>query len=215
MNLVHPLLITSFLLLHRLLSHHHVCNEHSHHDPFTDATRFQLRRSALRVLSSSPLTFVPKPRALSSLTASSIRARPVNRTVAFQQRWASSEAEAKKDEVVPISELQPTPQEEVENAIHEDNTAAATEGATSAQAVSEQADASDMAEAPVSDAFNNAPTRERTERTVRTPAEPKGTVYVGNLFFDVTETDLTNEFKKFGAIENVRIMRDSRGLSKG
>ena len=45
--------------------------------------------------------------------------------------------------------------------------------------------------------------------------EPKRTLYVGNLFFDVTENDLTKEFSRFGTLKGVRLLRDSRGLSKG
>ncbi|CRL24752.1 Nucleotide-binding, alpha-beta plait [Penicillium camemberti] len=44
---------------------------------------------------------------------------------------------------------------------------------------------------------------------------PKTTVYVGNLFFDVTAEDLRKQFEKFGAVENVMIVHDARGLSKG
>jgi nucleolin len=44
---------------------------------------------------------------------------------------------------------------------------------------------------------------------------PKPTIYIGNLFFDVTENDLVKELARFGTITNCRLMRDSRGLSKG
>ena len=47
------------------------------------------------------------------------------------------------------------------------------------------------------------------------PQEPKTTVYVGNLFFDVTENDLIKEFARFGDINTCKVMRDARGLSKG
>jgi nucleolin len=45
--------------------------------------------------------------------------------------------------------------------------------------------------------------------------EPKSTIYVGNLFFDVTENDLVKELSRFGTITKCRLIRDSRGLSKG
>ena len=45
--------------------------------------------------------------------------------------------------------------------------------------------------------------------------EPKSTLYVGNLFFDVTEADLQKEFSKFGTVVKARLVRDARGLSKG
>lgn len=45
--------------------------------------------------------------------------------------------------------------------------------------------------------------------------EPKPTIYVGNLFFDVTENDLVKAFSEFGKISRARLVRDARGLSKG
>ncbi|KAK5105756.1 hypothetical protein LTR62_002176 [Meristemomyces frigidus] len=47
-------------------------------------------------------------------------------------------------------------------------------------------------------------------------ANPKNnTLYVGNLFFEVTGPQLENEFGRFGPISSVRIVTDPRGLSKG
>ena len=173
------------------------------------------------MLASSPSTFIPKPRAISSLTSSSVRARPAARAVAFRPRWASSEAEARKDdEEVPISELQPTPQEEVENAIQEDN--AGVEEPSPAQAAAEYTESTEeagvpQAETSQADVFADpAPAASALpDRKAPVMNEPKATVYVGNLFFDVTENDVQTEFKRFGPIEKARIMRDSRGLSKG
>ena len=195
--------------------------------------RFQLRRSALRLLASSPSTFILKPRAISSLTASSIRARPATRFVTFRRRWASSEAEAKtEDEGAPISEIQPTPQEEVENAIHEDN-AATAEDVAPAEPVAEFTEPAEEAEVPQSEtspvdtsaesvaeaaASSAAPAAAEAAtpgRRAAAPNDPKSTVYVGNLFFDITENDLQTEFRRFGPVEKVRVMRDTRGLSKG
>jgi nucleolin len=48
-----------------------------------------------------------------------------------------------------------------------------------------------------------------------TMVEPKSTIYIGNLFFDVTENDLVKELTRFGTITKCRLIRDSRGLSKG
>ncbi|KAG9234355.1 hypothetical protein BJ875DRAFT_461776 [Amylocarpus encephaloides] len=51
----------------------------------------------------------------------------------------------------------------------------------------------------------------------RPPPEvfPNENVYVGNLLFDVTESDLEREFAEFGTIHKVFIARDARQLSKG
>ncbi|KAI4183363.1 MAG: hypothetical protein L6R41_005436 [Letrouitia leprolyta] len=44
---------------------------------------------------------------------------------------------------------------------------------------------------------------------------PSETVYVGNLFFDVREDDIRREFEKIGPIEQIKLIMDNRGLSKG
>ncbi|KAL8751103.1 MAG: hypothetical protein Q9199_006651, partial [Rusavskia elegans] len=46
-------------------------------------------------------------------------------------------------------------------------------------------------------------------------APPSSSIYVGNLFFDVREDDLRKKFEECGTIENVKLIMDNRGLSKG
>jgi RNA recognition motif-containing protein len=46
-------------------------------------------------------------------------------------------------------------------------------------------------------------------------AAPNKVVYVGNLFFEVTEDQLSRVFSRFGVVEQVRLVRDPRGLSRG
>ena len=57
--------------------------------------------------------------------------------------------------------------------------------------------------------------RERRGQYVSEGPVPKPSVYVGNLFFDVTAEDLRKHFEQFGVVENVMIVHDVRGLSKG
>lgn len=57
--------------------------------------------------------------------------------------------------------------------------------------------------------------QERRRQYMSEGALPKTTVYVGNLFFDVTAEDVRKQFEKFGAVENALIVHDARGLSKG
>ena len=45
--------------------------------------------------------------------------------------------------------------------------------------------------------------------------QPAHTLYVGNLFFDVTEDALKREMERFGAVKSIKIIHDGRGLSKG
>lgn len=126
--------------------------------------------------------------------------------------------------------MQPTPQEEVENAIHEDK-ASAQQGADEVQA-SEAPETEISSDQTEQAAVNNAveshsPVSQLTKdvdaegsrftgmRTPREPATPKPSIYVGNLFFDVTDNDLSKEFSRFGTIKSVRLIKDVRGLSKG
>lgn len=50
---------------------------------------------------------------------------------------------------------------------------------------------------------------------LRESVPPSTTLYVGNLFFDVGESDVQREFEKAGEVVAVRIIKDGRGLSKG
>jgi nucleolin len=170
-----------------------------------------------------------------------LKAKPSASLSGFQRRWASGEAAA--EEEAPISKLQPTPQEEVENAIHEDEakpeTTEAEAEASSTEAVVqdivEDAPASETAavdadveatpipsEPPAPESQGGWSPGPRASHLDESPAdkmkriaEPKRTVYIGNLFFDVTEDDLKKELIRFGPIEQLRLLRDGRGLSKG
>ncbi|KAI9806705.1 MAG: hypothetical protein M1825_006162 [Sarcosagium campestre] len=55
----------------------------------------------------------------------------------------------------------------------------------------------------------------RIRRPLAAERTPTKGVYVGNLFFSVTEQDLEREFQQFGKISNVRVIYDQKGLSKG
>ena len=53
------------------------------------------------------------------------------------------------------------------------------------------------------------------DNAVGRSSTPVPTVYIGNLFFDVTEETLRREMGRFGDINMIRLIVDSRGLSKG
>jgi RNA recognition motif-containing protein len=44
---------------------------------------------------------------------------------------------------------------------------------------------------------------------------PTNSIYVGNLLFDVADSDIRREFAQFGDIKSVIVATDARGLSKG
>ncbi len=202
--------------------------------------RMSLRRSALRLLSSPSTSFLSKPRSITTVTPPALRIPRQSTATAFQRRWATNEAEAKEEtENPPISEFQPTPQQEVENAIQSDNAAdteavpsAETQGTQAAETAHQEQSAVDSAVTAATGAASSAAStvreaaqsateavsgssrggRDNKEQSIGTP---KSTIYIGNLFFDVTENDLVKELARFGTITRCRLMRDSRGLSKG
>ena len=47
------------------------------------------------------------------------------------------------------------------------------------------------------------------------PGDPNPVLYVGNLFFEVTEDKLRQHFQEHGNVKSVRIVYDHRGMSKG
>ncbi|KAJ9661817.1 hypothetical protein H2198_001782 [Neophaeococcomyces mojaviensis] len=200
---------------------------------------FSIRRGALRLLASSSIPTVARPRSVRSFASISGRTKPASLSVPFQRRWATTgiEAEGKKEEV-PISEIQPTPQEEVENAISEQNAAteldgtpASTDSTASPVGANEDAVTASQEQSSVEKAVDAASTAaggmpafnaggasaefSSSPRPPREAPKPKPTIYIGNLFFDVTENDLNKEFSRFGTIQNTRLIRDARGLSKG
>ena len=81
------------------------------------------------------------------------------------------------------------------------------------------ASAAGTATSKVSDAVQSAASTAAgfaTSRSSRYSDLPKSpTVYVGNLFFDVTEDRLKQDFSKFGSVKSTKIIYDGRGLSKG
>ncbi|KAE8148427.1 hypothetical protein BDV25DRAFT_131245 [Aspergillus avenaceus] len=44
---------------------------------------------------------------------------------------------------------------------------------------------------------------------------PNETLWVANIFYDVTAEDLRTQFEKYGVVERVQIIYDDRGISKG
>ncbi|KAE8351413.1 hypothetical protein BDV28DRAFT_137164 [Aspergillus coremiiformis] len=62
---------------------------------------------------------------------------------------------------------------------------------------------------------DNAPKRQERLRLLNKEPEPKETIYIGNLFYDVTAEDLRYQMEKYGVVENVSITYDNRGMSKG
>lgn len=47
------------------------------------------------------------------------------------------------------------------------------------------------------------------------PPADSTSIYVGNLFFDVKEKDIQDEFSRVGPLKTVRLIKDPQGMSKG
>jgi nucleolin len=47
------------------------------------------------------------------------------------------------------------------------------------------------------------------------PEELKKIIYVANLFFEVDEATLKEQFSQAGEVTNLRLVRDAQGMSKG
>ena len=81
----------------------------------------------------------------------------------------------------------------------------------------EPTDASNTVGAEALEEAAQAPTqRSRPSRPRNNDAAPpNNTVYVGNLYYEVTADQLKRVFSRFGEVENVRVIYDNRGLSRG
>ena len=201
-------------------------NDHSQ-PPQLTLPRYAFRRSASRFLTARPSTFLPSTRSYISIAPLPKRAVKQTSVTLLARRWASTDEQQAAE--APISKLQPTGPEEVENAIHEDTGApsstppAVAESANLTEATEETIPAAEIQEQP---SLTQGITADQgTAQSGATgESEPgygpngfskKPTIYIGNLFFDVTESDLVKEFTQFGTITKCKIIRDSRGLSKG
>ncbi|GKZ25640.1 hypothetical protein AbraCBS73388_001284 [Aspergillus brasiliensis] len=56
---------------------------------------------------------------------------------------------------------------------------------------------------------------EARRRRLQEPPTPKETVFIGNVFYDVTREDLKKAMEKYGVVEKVVLVLDNRGVSKG
>ncbi|KAJ4344919.1 hypothetical protein N0V95_006119 [Ascochyta clinopodiicola] len=177
----------------------------------SSSVMFLLRRSAVRAISATPTkAFLATPRSITTLTPA-FRAQSQKWTVsAFQRRFASDDV-VKKEEVAateapedfaqtiaePITEDGLTPVQQDAHA--EPTNAAETVDADALKAVAEAADK------PAS----------KPKRSTGGDAPPNNVVYVGNLYYEVTADQVKRVFSRFGEIENVRLVFDNRGLSRG
>ncbi|KAL8926882.1 MAG: hypothetical protein Q9208_002691 [Pyrenodesmia sp. 3 TL-2023] len=210
-----------------------------------ELARIGLRRIAFRVLSNPSTSTPCRNRAFNTATAFTSRSRlqslPISR---FQRRFASEEAETQSEpsadrseegqhgdnSIAASSQESQPPAEEHSSEAPESSSESQSAGSEQPRTVGELASAAaEKTKEAVSSAYSSVTGQDAFETgsgsgfSRRSPlgqpdrpmAPPSPTVYVGNLFFDVREDDLRREFEKVGPIENVKLIMDNRGLSKG
>lgn len=100
----------------------------------------------------------------------------------------------------------------------EQSTIASTISSAAETVEGRAADASDAA-TQTTEAADGAATStfafERRSKTFDSTNAPNTTLYIGNLFFEVTEDQLKKVFSRFGAVTKSSIVYDNRGLSRG
>ncbi|KAF2088083.1 RNA-binding domain-containing protein, partial [Saccharata proteae CBS 121410] len=170
--------------------------------------RYLLRRSALRAISSAPsASFLVKPRAFTTVTSSTFKARPQCIVSPLQKRFNSDEAKP--------TEATTTEETAEQNDTTEEHASAAAEvedQSTEAQKPT-VGDAVDSAAQTVKETVNSAIGATADALSADDPV--KRTLYIGNLFFEVGEDQVRKEFARFGNIKSSRLITDARGLSKG
>ncbi|KAI9701988.1 MAG: hypothetical protein M1836_001332 [Candelina mexicana] len=185
---------------------------------------YLLRRTAVRALSSPSPYILSQPRSLTTCTNSILRSKQQSLFLGLQRRFASDDVESREQKVDQDPETghtsttpPPTSADQdghstVASAISSATSSAASRVSSAAETVGEYAESArdsvaDNAQATV--AYKGTRTRAHQN------TEPTKTLFVGNLFFDVTEDDLREEAERVGVVKNIKIIYDGRGLSRG
>ncbi|KAF2850696.1 RNA-binding domain-containing protein [Plenodomus tracheiphilus IPT5] len=177
---------------------------------------FLLRRTAVRAISATPSkAFFAQPRSITSITPAALRLRQQQWSIAsFQRRFASDEAAKTESAEAAAAEAENFAQTAAEAPVEENLTPAQQEV---------QAEPTDAAATVDADALEQAAREPRSDRRAsrsgrdrdQAPVTPGKTLYVGNLYYEVTADQLKRVFSRFGNIDNVTVVYDNRGLSRG
>ncbi|KAG9204161.1 hypothetical protein G6514_001799 [Epicoccum nigrum] len=171
------------------------------------APRFLLRRSAVRAFSATPSkAFLATPRSISTFTPA-FRTQQKWAVSAFQRRFASDDVVTKEETAAPEDFAQT-----VAEPITEDGLTPVQQDAQAEPTNAEETVTPDVLEQAGARVNKDKPKFERRERA---DVAPSNTVYVGNLYYEVTADQIKRVFGRFGEVANVRIVFDNRGLSRG
>ena len=179
--------------------------------------RLCLRHAAFRALTSPCLSTSIKSRSITNLQPSFTRRNLPKSCLSLQRRFASEDVTQAEPEADGATEAQHGENSIASSSVEEDTSipksADQENHSTVASAISSAAEtastkASDMV-GSVTEAAAGA------SRYFAPEGNPGTNIYVGNLFFDVTEDTLKRDFAQFGQINSIKIIVDGRGLSKG
>ncbi|KAF2035742.1 RNA-binding domain-containing protein [Setomelanomma holmii] len=178
--------------------------------------RFLLRRAAVRAISATPSkAILARPRSIATFTPSAFRSRQQQWSVAFQRRFAS-------DEAAKTEAAQAAAADTPENFSQTAAEPPMEDGLTPAQEkiIAEPTDAkATVGPDALEQAAKSVETQDQRERKPRARREnntpPNNTLYIGNLYYEVTADQLKRVFSRFGEVESVKIVYDNRGLSRG
>lgn len=210
--------------------------------PANSPSRHCFRRAALRLTPSA--TFVPaRARPVTTLNVRRSALAPRSTSSLLQRRWNSNEAPKQPElNTTASAEAEAEAKAEPKNAdvaaAEEEDAQVAVDAAHAVGAASTRPDQLTDREAMdeprasadykkmASDLDNSLmeygdaePQRQqwnrRRSKVLAEEPDPIQTVYVGNLFYDLTAQDLRTEMERYGVVENCIIIVDSRGMSKG
>ena len=190
-------------------------------------SRYLLRRTAVRSISSQTSAFASTQRSFVTRTPFSAGIRAQYPSSALQKRFASNdgtsnESPAEAESAEETVETEPSVSEQRRDYKEESVASSETADAANFSSVANAAGTVQHRAARGMDdlqrAARSASSDARPSRTdAQDPNGPNASkiLYIGNLFFEVQAEQLEREFEQFGKIVNCRIAADPNGMSKG
>ena len=176
--------------------------------------RFLLRRSAVRAVSSPSKLFITKPRSITTYTSTFYPRQQHWISSPFQRRFASDDAKPAETAESVAAEAETFAQTRPEAPI-EDNLTPAQESAQAPPTDASATAGTDALEAAAESVTSGGEQQKPKAGVGLQPAAPNNMVYVGNLYYEVTEDQLKRVFSRFGTVNSIKIVYDNRGLSRG
>ncbi|CAI6271597.1 unnamed protein product [Periconia digitata] len=199
-------LISTLLIIVRLFLSHPI----PHPLLTTTVIMYLLRRTVARAIASPSTAFVAKPRSINTIAPPAFHSRKQFLAVpSFQRRFASDDAVNKTGAEQAVAEASDNFAQTATEAPVEENLTPAEE--------SVQAPSTDASATVGIDALEQAAEGRKRPQRANTfiQADPNNTLYIGNLFYEVTTDQIQRVFSRFGEVKDVKIAFDNRGLSRG